>query len=59
MRSGEVRSGRVCCGRLGEVGLVVICKVLSGRYGEVEDGAVWSYQAWQARLDEARRGLVW
>ena len=30
----------------------------SGRHGEVVDGAVWSYQAWQARFNEVRLGAV-
>ena len=29
-----------------------------GRHGEVVDGAVWSYQAWQARFNEVRLGAV-
>ena len=111
-----VRTGWVFSGRLGEVGIGVVCKVLSGRqggvrsdwvrrdltrfgvagmvsevwidktqlgmvrcgsfwqvwrvrsvtawsgfsgrHGEVVDGAVWSYQAWQARFDEVRLGAV-
>ena len=32
--------------------------VRSGRHGEVADGAVWSYQAWQARFNEVRLGAV-
>ena len=111
VRCDMVRTGWVFSGRLGEVGIGVVCKVLSGRqggvrsywvrrdltrfgvagmvrfdavasglvgrfwqvwrvrsvtawsgfsgrHGEVADGAVWSYQVWQAGFDEVRLGAV-
>ena len=61
VRVGRLHLGMVRCGSFWQVWRmrsVTAWSGLSGRYGEVEDGAVWSYQAWQARFNEVRLGAV-
>ena len=56
-RHGSVRCGSVRFGGVRQVWRmrsVTAWSGLSGRYGEVEDGAVWSRQAWQARFNRVR-----
>ena len=60
-RLSKVRSGRAGFGEVRQVWRVrsvTAWSGLSGRHGEVVDGAVWSYQAWQARFNEVRLGAV-
>ena len=57
----KTQLGMVRCGsfwQVWRVRSVTVCSGFSGRHGEVVDGAVWSYQAWQARFDEVRLGAV-
>lgn len=57
----KTQLGMVRCGsswQVWRVRSVTVWSGLSGRHGEVVDGAVWSYQAWQARFNEVRLGAV-
>ena len=52
VRFGRLHLGMVRCGsfwQVWRVRSVTAWSGFSGRHGEVADGAVWSYQAWQAR----------
>lgn len=46
VRCDMVRTGWVFSGRLGEVGIGVVCKVLSGRQGGARSHWVRLYLAW-------------
>lgn len=46
VRCDMVRTGWVFSGRLGEVGIGVVCKVLSGRQGGARSYWVRLYLAW-------------